>query len=664
MNFFEHQERARKNTTRLVALFGLAVVLLSAALYLALRVAQRYAECPEGEVCHLPWFNARLFFTVVGVTLGFILMASTLKILSLREGGGKVATLLGGVPVDPATRDVKVRRYINVVEEMALASGVPTPAIYVLPDEPGINAFAAGWSPSNAAVAVTRGCLDTLTRDELQGVIAHEFSHVLNGDMRLNIKVMGVVFGLLALGETGRIIVNIVGRAGFASSGSRRSSSDKKGGGGAVLLAILAAGVVIMVIGYVGTAIGRIIQAALSRQREFLADASAVQFTRNPSGISGALKKIGGLKQGSRLKSPKVGQVGHLLFGQGMTSWLGAVMATHPPLVERIRRIEPGFQPDELGKAVVEAPEPEAELRFAPSVPAAAASGFSAPVAAQPAAVLGSVGQLDEAGIRAGAALRSAIPEDLYVRVQEADGASDLVLALLLGVDPDERRSQVKALVAALGQERSGGIVQLSRRLQSVDHRLRLPLIDLATPALRRLDGAAREQLLTLARQLATADGQVTLFEAGLWWLLRRRLVDNGRRAGRTRSMAAVGPDLARLLDLLAQVGGGDDRAAATRAFRTGLGRLGGAWPQARAIGDDALGSATLADLEPLLDRLADVSYAVKNVALDATAHVVMSDGKVTVDEAELLRLVAFALDVPLPPFLEAQAVAGVPLPA
>jgi len=655
MNFFEHQERARRNTKWLVFLFALAVFLLGVALYLVMQAAQRYVDCRQVDPCDFLWFDPARFFTVLLVTLGFILMASLSKILSLREGGSKVASLLGGVPVEPGTRDLKLRRLINVVEEMALASGVPTPAIYVLPNEPGINAFAAGWSPSNAAVAVTKGCLDTLNRDELQGVIAHEFSHVLNGDMRLNIKMMGILFGILALGETGRFIVSVVGR-GAMLGGSRRSSSDKKGGGSGAVLAILATGVTLMIIGYIGTVIGRIIQAALSRQREFLADASAVQFTRNPQGISGALKKIGGLSQGSRLVSPRSGQVGHLLFGQGQRSWFGSLLATHPPLEERIQRIEPGFRPETIAPTeALDEPEGAGTAAFAGGEAVQAVSGFQGAVSAAPDQVLQSVGQLGADTMRAGAALLAAIPPEVHEVLETADGSTRLVLALLLGQDRAERTAQVQALVAALGQEPTAAVVALSHRLQGLDLRLRLPLVDLATPQLRHLGPPERDRLLALAEQLATADGVVTLFELGLWWLLQRRLVDNGRREPRARSMKLAGPTLARLLALLARVGNPSDAQGAERAFRMGAGRLAGAWPQAASLGPDALGAATLADLGQLLDGLAGCTYAVKNVALDAAAHVVLADGQVTVDEAELLRLVAFALDCPLPPFLDRQ---------
>src|SRR5690606_28971990 len=251
-----------------------------------------------------------------------------------RQGGSVVAGLLGGLPVNPATDDPDERRLVNVVEEMAIASGVPVPAIYVLPGEESINAFAAGYGVHDAAVAVTRGALKHLTRDELQGVIAHEFSHILNGDMRLNIRLIGLLHGLLLLALIGRVLL----RSGGRSRGRRKEK------GGSVQVALIGLGLVLL--GYIGVFFGKLIKAAASRQREYLADAAAVQFTRNPEGIAGALKKIGALGAGSRIVHPRAEELSHLYFASGLRSSFAGLFATHPPLVERIRRIDPSFSGD------------------------------------------------------------------------------------------------------------------------------------------------------------------------------------------------------------------------------------------------------------------------------------------------------------------------------
>ncbi|MDQ3160884.1 MAG: M48 family metallopeptidase, partial [Pseudomonadota bacterium] len=316
MNFFEHQAAARRTSSRLVILFGLAVVGIVLAVDLA-----AYAATGSLEM---------LAFTTLA-TIAVIALGSMYRIASLRGGGEPVALQMGGVPVPENTTDLNLRRLRNVVEEIAIASGVPVPKIYVLEHEAAINAFAAGYSPSDAVVAVTRGALDKLNRDELQGVIAHEFSHILNGDMRLNIRLIGVLFGILMIGLIGRKML-------IHGPFSGRS----KGGG-----AMLAAALVALIVGYVGLFFGRMIKAGVSRTRETLADASAVQFTRQSQGLAGALKKIGGLQEGARLNDrANAEEVSHMLFGDGVG--FSGMFSTHPPLLKRIQALEPGFRVEEL----------------------------------------------------------------------------------------------------------------------------------------------------------------------------------------------------------------------------------------------------------------------------------------------------------------------------
>ncbi|MBS0571612.1 MAG: M48 family metallopeptidase, partial [Proteobacteria bacterium] len=321
MNFFAQQERARAHTQRMLVLFVLAVACIVAALDAVLYLAFG----ASGHGAH-PGFGAVMFWNSV-LVVGIIGGCSMYKITALRGGGGVVARQLGATFVEADTTNFAHKRLRNVVEEIAIASGVPVPEIYVLEGETAINAFAAGYTPADAAVTVTQGCLDKLKREELQGVIAHEFSHVLNGDMRLNIRLMGVLFGILVIG--------IIGRKIAANTGRSRDS------GYAVLI-----GIAILAIGYIGVFFGRLIKAGISRQREYLADASAVQFTRQTNGICGALKKIGALPAGSKLDSGETEEVAHMLFGDGVG--YSALFATHPPLVSRIKVMEPQFDPAEF----------------------------------------------------------------------------------------------------------------------------------------------------------------------------------------------------------------------------------------------------------------------------------------------------------------------------
>ncbi|HOB34044.1 MAG TPA: M48 family metallopeptidase, partial [Verrucomicrobiota bacterium] len=361
MDFFEQQDKARRNTRWLAIYFAAGVAFLVLAIYAAVLVIYSWAIAPgtevEGVRAAPALWNPRLFTGVAIGTLSVVFLGSLFKTMELSRGGSAVATMLGGRLVSPNTEDPDERRLLNVVEEMALASGVPVPQVYVLDNERGINAFAAGHSTSDAAIGVTRGCVQLLNRDELQGVIAHEFSHILNGDMRLNLRLMGLIFGILCIAVIGRILLR---------TGSRtyRLGARNRGGNPLPLL-----GLALLLIGYVGVFFGRLIQAAVSRQREFLADASAVQFTRNPGGIAGALKKIGGLVYGSRLESAHAEEASHMFFGNGLSNAWFSLMATHPPLVERIRAIDPAFDGRFPRVSAAEVKEPPAKESAAPRSP-------------------------------------------------------------------------------------------------------------------------------------------------------------------------------------------------------------------------------------------------------------------------------------------------------
>ena len=325
MDFFANQDKARKQTKVLVIYFVIAVLCIIASVYIASLLifygADARQQPPGAPPPELVLWDPQLFLYVVLGTLSVVITGSLYKTAALAKGGSAVAESLGGRLVDPNTTHPDERKLRNVIEEMAIAAGVPVPKIYVLDDEKGINAFAAGHTPDDAAIGVTRGCMTLLDRDELQGVIGHELSHVLNGDMRLNLRLMGVIFGILCLAVIGRVLM-------YSRGGRNRNP-------------LMFLGLALIVIGAIGVFFGRLIQAALSRQREFLADASAVQFTRNPAGLSGALQKIGGV--GSQVASAHAGEASHMFFGNGMGKSFLGILATHPPLTERIRAIDPSW---------------------------------------------------------------------------------------------------------------------------------------------------------------------------------------------------------------------------------------------------------------------------------------------------------------------------------
>jgi len=645
MNFFEHQDQARKNTGRLVLLFSIAVAAIIVGVYLVIRILF-FAGTEETEPFRL--WDPLTFLGVAAAVLLVIGIASLIKTAQLRKGGSAVAAMLGGQMIPRDTTNAQQRRLLNIVDEMALASGIPVPQVFLLPGETGINAFAAGYSVNDAAVAVTQGALDTLNRDELQGVIAHEFSHILNGDMRLNIRLIGIIFGILVIGIIGRIVM----RSWFYGGGTRpRRSSGKKDSGGAAL-AIIFTGLALMIIGYVGTLIGRLIQAAVSRQKEFLADASAVQFTRNPDGIGGALKKIGGYRERSYIKAPAASQASHLFFGECLKpNFLSGVFATHPPLDKRIERLLPGFEQEQqaVKSETRESAAPTAAAAFAGAVISGLAGSKN--VQAKPEEVIASVGRVTQEHVSLGATLHQAIPEALHTAVATPDGAMRTIFALLLDADEAERRKQTDTLQRAISENEVALVLELFERMRSLPKTLRLPLVELALPALRQIKYEELSPFMNLIESLVMADGRITLHEFSLQYLLANSLLKSrGPTHVSYRSLAPIRSNLTDLLAALAIAGNPGSEPAANQAFIAGVRQVPG-----------------LADFKPLfeyreqiafgnvaraLERLSRAYPKVKEQCIAACAHTAFADRRVTIDEAELLRVVSLSLDCPLPPFL------------
>ncbi len=629
MNFFEHQARARAQSRWMVGAFLLSVLatVVGVTAVMAVGVAFGRAENITLSDALLPQLPGLLL--LAALIAAVIAVASLYKISQLKAGGGAVATSLGGVLVPPETREPRLRRLRNVVEEIAIASGVPVPQIYVLEHEGGINAFAAGYAPTDAAVAVTRGALEKLSRDELQGVIAHEFSHVLNGDMRLNIRLMGLVFGLLVIYVIGREIVERTPRGG------------KRG----PTLATVGFG--LMAAGGLGLMCGRLIKAGISRQREYLADASAVQFTRQASGIAGALKKIAGIHAGSRLTEKKSEEVSHMLFGDGFD--YARFFATHPPVLERIRRIEPHFKSSLLKAQAADWNTPgylseagdEGPVKF---MAAPAARGVT------PAAVVAQVGHPGADDYRYAESLHATIPEPLRQAAQSDADAAALLMALLL--DSDERIAAMQrgAIASARGAAAERRVVELHRASENLHAALRLPLADLAFPTLRHRPAAELQALQALLQQLALADGRIGAFEFVLGRLLAVQIGDwlapSSHSVPGKQRLAVLQDDAALLLTVVADAGTarGD---AARRAFAQGWAQL---WPQSARQAQLPVDWPQA--LDAALSRLDGLQPLGKQMLLEALVKTLAHDGRVTVGEAELLRVVCASLHCPLPPAL------------
>ncbi|MEX2481988.1 MAG: M48 family metallopeptidase [Gammaproteobacteria bacterium] len=616
MNFYESQDQARRRTALLVVYFALAVLCITLALNGVFYLA---AKAARSEPLSLQAWLAQPYWLWISVAVGALILLGTLHTsFRLRGGGQALAAMVGARRIDPGTQAMDERRLLNVVEEIAIASGTPVPALYVLDSEAGINAFVAGTRPSETVLVVTRGALDSFDRDELQGVVAHEYSHIFNGDMRLNLRLMGVLAGILVIGQIGRLML----RSGV-------HGRNRKGGQWALI------GLAVLIIGYIGLFFGALIKAAVSRQREFLADASAVQFTRMPDGIAGALYKIKQHAAGSLLDNPHAEDLSHFCFGESVRHAFSGLLATHPPLEARIEAIKPGFVPRQITAA------------SGAAVAAPGAMGFAGSDAAMsPPQVADAAGTVTRSHIEHARHQQAEWPAELAVLAHATDDAPRLVYGLLLAASPAHGRPVLIDLVERRDPRGAADLEALAAKLDALPRQARLPLLNLALPALKQAGSAARQRLQDTVRALIAADGRFTVFEFALEHLLRDHLRDTAGEAVPVTvfRFADVAADVRLLLSVLARAGS-PAPAAAAAAFRQ-------AWrPFALGEAEPAASAAcTLDALDAALDRLAQVSPLLKKNLIEACADCVQHDGRVTAAEHDLLQVIALTLDCPLPP--------------
>jgi len=642
LNFFDAQDKARRTTRQLVFVYILATILIVLGVTLVVGGALfNFTEAGYGVPVGV--FLAQqmpiLIGTAVLATL-LILGATAYKTAALSSGGGRVAVDMGGTLVSPDVQDPLQRRFRNVVEEMAIASGMPVPEIYVMEHESGINAFAAGYAPGDAAIAVTRGALELLDRDELQGVIGHEFSHILNGDMRLNIRLMGVLFGILVLGLIGRMIL----RGGRYSS----ISSSRHGKGAPVALIV---GLGLTILGGIGVFFARAIKASVSRQREYLADASAVQFTRQTAGLADALKKIGGFTDGSHLQAADPEEVSHMLFGTG--SKLSGMFATHPPLTERIQALDPHFKASDY--PVV---GPRTRRSIGNNVPAAGLhAGAATAMAAASASnlsesIVAKVGDPESGHVEFAAHLRQSVPELLYDAAHSHELAYLLTIALILDGSGRVLDRQLVIAEERLGHDRTQLIRQYHDEIARIGAEYRLPLMEISFPALKRRPTAQLNYLIELAGRMIDVDGEIDLYEYCFYRILVSNLgqaIDPSRRQKHRR--AAQQPVRRAAVDLLRVIArhGHDNEDERKRAFDAGVGTFGKWGDKLTYAADDEY---SVAVLDRSLEILLALNGEGKQMLLEAVTAVVMSDKTLNTAEAELIRAICASLDCPLPPIL------------
>lgn len=632
MDFFTSQERARRNTTLLVFFYLLAVALIILAVYGIFAFALLGAQPQEpGAGFDIPLaqriWNPELFMWVVGITIFIVAIGTVTKIAQLSAGGQSVATMLGGRKIEQQTNDLDERKILNIVEEMSIASGVPTPPVFILDNEMSINAFAAGFSTRDAVIGVTRGCVQQLSRDELQGVVAHEFSHMINGDMRLNIKMIGLLNGIL--------IIALVGYWAMCLSNRSRNSKDNN-------MPIVLIGLLLMIVGYIGVFFGNIIKAAVSRQREFNADAAAVQFTRNPDGIAGALKKIGGYAYGSKIEASNAEEVSHMLFSSGVSGFLAGLFATHPPLEERIKRLDGSFTAPNQTEGI------ESGTHSAVSGFSGSNSGKLHLSPGQTAALVGTPTQLN---VDFATEMLRKIPRNLTSAASNNDSARSVIFALMLDEDKNSetRKKQESWLKNNVDDSLFAGVLAAADETAMLWQGYRLPLANMAVAALKGMAQSQYDQFISVINFLVLADQKIDLFEYMISRLVKTYLDPNVKNSIAIKSCSksqALLP-LTNLISCLAFWGTDDDNVA-KQAFMSGMERF--------AAGSQILmpprAQCTLAMLDDAINSFVHVAPRLKRTVIESCIAAVAADNFVTIEEAELLRAVSAALDCPMPPFI------------
>lgn len=646
MDFFEAQDRAKRTTWKLLILYLLAVVLIIGSIYLIALFVLGYAgrEMPLNAVTTWFW-NPGLFLTVSTLVIIVITSGTLFRIMQLRKGGSAVAEMLGGRKLDSSSTDPGERQLINIVEEMSIASGLPVPDIYLLDREENINAFAAGFGTDDAAVGVTRGAIDQLNRDELQGVIAHEFSHIFNGDMRLNIRLIGILNGILLLHIMGMILM----RSSIFTGGGVRSSSGRGNGGQAKLVLILM-GLALIIIGYIGMLFGRMIQAAVSRQREYLADAAAVQYTRNPDGIAGALEKIGRTKNGGKIEDGHSMELSHLFFANSFHTALDKLFATHPPLKKRIEAISPGSDPEQIRKKeriekrlLKDRIESQSDAKPGAS-PAGGPLTETLPIQEM---LLAAIGTMDSTGVSQANQLISEIPDALKDAAHEPFRAEALIYSLLLNHHDKTLNNVPDWCSSLLDHAMCDEVDSLLDELKNGKREWSLPLAEISIPALRQMSEKQYQQFRENIKQLIEQDQKVSLFEFALEKIVEHRLDKHFKKDKspeiRHHHFKTLGRELSVVISSLAHIS--DDEPK--KAWKAGVDVIKNAVPEdAVFLPEDEI---SLDDVDKALDEIALSANPVKRYLMNSMIHCVLSDDKISHDELELLRAIAEAIGCPIP---------------
>ena len=616
MNFFEHQDHARRSSTRLVLLFCLAV--LAIIVVVNLLVAGVVTVMNSSQHTTLVTLPLTTHLIIAACVLSAVGIAIMYRFDQLRNGGSSVAEALGGKLIPRNSMEPDERKLLNVVEEMAIASGTPVPPVYLLPDN-AINAFAAGYSPHDAVIGITRGAIQLLNRDELQGVIAHEFSHILNGDMRLNLRLIGVIFGILFIALAGSHLMRAT-----AYARSRNAAP------------FIMLGLGLFIIGSIGSMFGNMIKAAVSRQREYLADASAVQFTRNPEGIGGALQKIGGWSVGSWLGVPGAAEYSHFYIADGVSQFARGFFQTHPPLEKRIKRVLPQwdgqFPKVKRPEYKTMAEREQARSKIATDVASVAIL----------AGAIASTGTPTEKHIDSARHLVMQLPQQLLAATQDPLEAYALSLALIMTHDENEWKAILSLLTENTHPAVIDSLKELLPAVAGLHIKYRLPLIELCIPSLKQLSEKQKQNFDYDLKVVIKADDKFELWEWALYKIFSLSLNKPEKTGMGKYTIGQLAEECRLLLATVVRYCKGDRQAAYFEAAS----KLGVStdMPDVQLLRRSKINAA--------LDRLRQLKPLEKPKLLKALCTAVQADGVVEAQEVELVRAIASGIHCPMPPLV------------
>ncbi|MEX2347898.1 MAG: M48 family metallopeptidase [Balneolaceae bacterium] len=632
MDFFEAQDRAKRNTGKLIILYLLAVVGIVLSIYLAVVFLLLSGE---------ELWNPSLLVVISSIILAVIITGTFIRIAQLRKGGSAVAEMLGGRKVEPSASDSNEQKLMNIVEEMSIASGIPVPDVYVLDNEDNINAFAAGLTTEDAAVGVTRGALEQLDRDELQGVIAHEFSHIFNGDMRLNIRLIGILNGILMIHIMGMVVI----RSMFYSGGMRVKSKRDSSGGGNSTFIIIVLGLALIIIGYIGMLFGRMIQSAISRQREYLADAAAVQYTRNPDGLAGALRKIGESANGAKIKDGHSMEMSHLFFASSFHTFLDKIYSTHPPIEKRIQALSPSLSADDskTEKRIRDKFQKDHVAGLDDSQ--GSQEGVGGHAALTPEVILGTVGTMNAGNISRAGKLIKDLPVTLKNAAHEPLAAEALIYALILTADESGQNAVPTWLMNDLEEGMDSQLKSLLSELEKGKRAWYLPLAELSFPALRRMSENQYKSFRTTVEKLVQE--RESIFSFALEKLITSKLDTAFSKSKepeiRHHHLKPLGNEISVMLSALSYVSDKNPEAA----WQAGLKPIKKVMPETvRFLKKEECGFSAL---DKAMDEFVASANPVKKYMLSAMIHCIAADKKMTLGEKELLRAISETIDCPIP---------------